>query len=261
MFSSPGSVLAMAIWRNRDGCILTTLKARDIAAEFFQPLQAPGAHQPRQSALRNAVALLQHVAHHRRIEQAEGAFENRAEFVAGLQDVDRMDFHQRLQPFGQRRLAAADGAEQIENLFALFQALGGMSKEGDDPLDRLFHAVKAFEGGIGSDRPVEEDPAEAGIPRRVYELRLTHRGKQSLRRIGIHQRIALAGLQVFRERHLHFAPRFKGTGEGVEQYISVYTWRLIEVAIANTPYQPETIRCIRWCSHDAWNRTLIKCYA
>ena len=43
--------------------------------------------------------------------------------------VNRMDFHQRLEPLGERRLAAADRAEQIENLFALFETLRGVPEE------------------------------------------------------------------------------------------------------------------------------------
>jgi serine protein kinase len=45
---------------------------------------------------------------------AAQALEDRGDLVAGLQHVDRMDLHQRLQALGKRRLTAADGAEQVE---------------------------------------------------------------------------------------------------------------------------------------------------
>ncbi len=78
-----------------------------------------------------------------------GTLEHRAEFVAGLQHIDRMDFHQRFEPLGERGFAAADRSEQIEDLLALFEALRGMPEEADDALDGFFHAVEAGEGRIG----------------------------------------------------------------------------------------------------------------
>ncbi len=81
-----------------------------------------------------------------RTEQAERGFEHRADLVAGLQHIDRMLLHQILEPLGERGFAAADGAQQIENLALLFQALRGVLEIADDPLDRVFHAEEAFEG-------------------------------------------------------------------------------------------------------------------
>ena len=163
MFSSPGSVLAMRDLAQPRRHQLLHAELRDVAAELVEPLDAPRAHQPGQAPPRNAVALLQHAAHALGIEQAERAFEHRADLVAGLQHIDRLDFHQRLQPLGQRRLAAADRAEQIEDLLALFEALRGVAEEADDPLDRLFHAVEFGERRIDPDRPVHEDAAEPRI--------------------------------------------------------------------------------------------------
>ncbi len=86
-----------------------------------------------------------------------------------------MNFHQRLQPFGERRLAAADRAEQIENLFALFETLRGVPEETDDALDRFFHAVEAGEGRIDAHRAVQKNTAKAWVPGRVNHLWLTDR--------------------------------------------------------------------------------------
>src|SRR6201999_3982924 len=94
-------------------------------------------------AARNAVLLLDHRPERLGIEQAERRLEHRAQFIAGLQHIDRVHFHQRLQPLGERRLAAADWPEQIEDLFALLEPLRGMPKEPDDALDSFFHAMEA----------------------------------------------------------------------------------------------------------------------
>ena len=86
-----------------------------------------------------------------------------------------MDFHQRLEPLGERRLAAADRPEQIEYLLALFEALRRVAEEADDALDRLFHAVEAGEGRIDPHRAVQKDTAKARVLGRVNHLRLTDR--------------------------------------------------------------------------------------
>src|SRR6202171_5688236 len=59
---------------------------------------------------------------------------SRWQFVADLQHVDGMDFHQRFQPLCQRRFSTAHRAQQIENLLALFQTLGCVPEEADDAL-------------------------------------------------------------------------------------------------------------------------------
>ncbi len=75
---------------------------RDVAAERLEPLVAPRAHQPGEPAARNAVFFLDHRPEMLGIEQAERTFEHRAQFVAGFQHIDRMNFHQRFQPLGER---------------------------------------------------------------------------------------------------------------------------------------------------------------
>ncbi len=92
-----------------------------------------------------------------------------------------MRFHQRLQPFRERRLTAADRAEQIEDLLALLQTLAGMAQEADDMFDRRFHAVEIGEAFVSTDGAVHEDPPEPLVAGCVYDLRLTDRRQQALR--------------------------------------------------------------------------------
>src|SRR6266849_3425315 len=76
-----------------------------------------------EATARNAVLFFNHRPQRFRIEQTQGALEHWTEFVAGLQHVDGMDFHQRFQPLRQRRFSTAHRPQQIENLLALFQTL------------------------------------------------------------------------------------------------------------------------------------------
>ena len=64
--------------------------------------------------------------------------------------------HQCLEPLGDRRLAAAHRAQQVEDLLLLLKSLGGMSEVTDDLLDRVFHAVELGERGIDLDDLVGE---------------------------------------------------------------------------------------------------------
>ena len=147
-------------------------KLGDVAAELVEPLHRPRRHVAHQLALRDAVAVLQHAAHGGRIEQAQRALEDRAHAVVGGQHVDRALLHQVLEPVGNRGLAAADGAEQVEDLLLLLEALGAVPEEPDDALDRLLEAVEVLECRIDLERPVHEDAPETRILRGVDELRL-----------------------------------------------------------------------------------------
>src|SRR5262249_60727670 len=89
-------------------------EARDVAAEGFEPLEAPGTHEAVETPTRDAVALLEDRPHRLWIEQAERALEYWAQIVVGLQHVDRVDLHERLEPLCQRRLAAADRSQPGE---------------------------------------------------------------------------------------------------------------------------------------------------
>src|SRR5262249_32159219 len=149
------------------GLDLGDTELRDVAAEGLEPLVAPRAHQAGETPARNAVFLLQHRAELFGVEQAERAFEYRTQFIAGLQHVDGLHFHQRFQPLGKRRLAAADRAEQVEDLLALFETLRCVAEETNDALDRFLHSVEAGERRIGTDRAIQKDTAKAWVLGRV----------------------------------------------------------------------------------------------
>ena len=217
LFSSPGSVLAMPIWRSREGFTLATRNLVMSPPNSSSRFSAPRAHQAGQAPARNAVFLLELFGPGFRIEQRERALEDRREIVAGLQHVDRLVFHQRLDALGERGLAAADRAEQVEDLLALFETLRALAEEGDDALDRLFHAVEFGERRIDPDRAVQEDAPEPRILRRVDHLRFADRRKQALVRTCVHQRVLPAAFEVFGDRHHRLATGLEGLGVAVEE--------------------------------------------
>lgn len=176
LFSSPGSVLAIAIWRSRDGWSLATRNCEMSPPNDSKSLIAPRTHQAGETPARNAVLLFEHRAEQFRIEQAERAFEHGAEFVTSLEHVDGMDFHQRLEAFGERGFSAADRSEQIENLLALFESLRRVTEEPDDALDRVFHSVEAGESRIEPHRAIQKDTAKAWVLGRINHLRLADCG-------------------------------------------------------------------------------------
>ena len=153
----------------------------------------------------DVIALLEERSHLFGIEQVERTLEHRADLIPGLEDIDRVDFHQCLQPLGQRRLAAADRAKQIKDLLALLEALRRMAEERDDSLDRLFHPVEFREGRIGSDRPVHEDPAQPRILRRVDRHRFADRRQQAFGRARVACRIVLTRFEIIGNRHFRLA--------------------------------------------------------
>ena len=141
-------------------------------------------------------------AHMVRIEQPEWALEDRAQLVAGFQHVNRELLHQQLQPLGNRGFAAADRAEEIENLLALLQALGGIAEIIHDPLNRVLHAEKFREGRIDLDRAVHENPAKPGILGGIDHLGFADGGNHALSGGGVGKRIAAAEVEVLQQGHL-----------------------------------------------------------
>src|SRR5690606_40579964 len=69
----------------------------------------------------------------------------RLEYGRVFEAVNGLLLDQRFEAFGQRRFAATDRAEQVQNLFLFFQTLSGMTEVGDDLLDRFLHAVEFVE--------------------------------------------------------------------------------------------------------------------
>ncbi len=201
------------------GAELDHLEAGDVAAEFVQALDAPRTHQAGQASARNSVSVFELRAHGFGIEQPERALEHRRDLVAGLEHVNGITLHQRLEALGQRRLAAAHGPEQVEDLLALLQPLRGVAEEGDDALHRFFHAVEVGKGGVDADGAVHEDAPEARILGRVNDLRFTDRRQDALGRVGVHHRIFAATAQILNKRHLGRTAGVVGPREGVEEII------------------------------------------
>jgi hypothetical protein len=88
--------------------------------------------------------------------------------------------HQLLQALGDGRLAAADRAQQVQDLLLLFQALRGVAEVRDDLLDGLFEAVEVLEGRIDADDLVAEDARQPRIVAGVDHLGFADRGEHAL---------------------------------------------------------------------------------
>lgn len=86
---------------------------------------------------------------------------DRAAFAVGAEGVDGHALHQRLKTLRQRGFTAAHRAQQVKDLFLLFQALRGVFQVRDDLFDGLFHAVEFFEGRIACDHAVGEQARQA----------------------------------------------------------------------------------------------------
>jgi hypothetical protein len=168
----------------------------DVAVELVEALDRPGRHQAGEEALGDVELVFQEIAHAGGFEQAEGGFEDGADLVAGPQHVDRLDFHQLLQDFRDGGLAAAHGAEQVEDLLALLQTLGGVAEEADDPLDRLFHAVQLGESGVALDGAVEEDASETLILAGVHQFRFADGRNHPFSGCRPHHRIVATPQQI-----------------------------------------------------------------
>ena len=154
---------------------------RQIPAELLEALGRPGRHRPPQVALGNVVFLLEQLAIFLRREQPERRFVDRRI----LDRIERYALHEQLQAFGQRRLAATDRAQQVENLLALLQPLSGMTEIGDDLLDRLFHAVELGKGGIAANDLVGENTGKARILGRVDRFRFPDGTQHPLGGVGV----------------------------------------------------------------------------
>jgi hypothetical protein len=72
----------------------------NVAAEFFEPLDRPRRNGAGQTPPRDVVAFFEFLAEGHRIEQAERALKYRTDFLASLQNIDRLLLHQLLQAFG-----------------------------------------------------------------------------------------------------------------------------------------------------------------
>ena len=143
----------------------------DVTAELGQALGGPGRHDGVEVAPWDAEVFFEDRAIFRGVEQAQGRFEDRRT----LDGVEGHFLDQLFELFGQGRFTAANRAEQVEDLFLLFQALGGVPEVGDDLVDAFFHAVEVFKGRIAADHLVREDSRQTRIVGGVHQLRLANR--------------------------------------------------------------------------------------
>src|SRR3546814_4999190 len=75
-------------------------------------------------------------------------------------------------------------------------------------LDRLFHAVELGEAGVGPDRPVHEDAAQALVLRRIDDRGFADGRQQAFRGAGVHHGVASTPLQIIGQRHLRLPAGF-----------------------------------------------------
>ncbi len=150
-------------------------EAVQVAVVGVHALLGPRARQSRQVPAADPIIAFHARTELRGIEQSQGRLEQRTALarVAVHQNVDGVLLHQALERDGQRALGAAHGAEQIQHLLALLEALGGVPVEGDDLLDdAAFHAVELGEGIVIFQGAVAVQAQQAGIGLGLDQARL-----------------------------------------------------------------------------------------
>ncbi len=209
LFSSPGSVLLTADLLEDRRKALHDLELPDVAAVLVQPLHRPGAEDAVEVAARDAVLALQDRPVLDEVEQPQRALVHRA----ALDGEERHLLHQLLQALGDRALAAAHRAQQVQDLLLLFQPLRGVAEVAHHLLDGVFHAVELGEGRVDLDQLVGEQPRQARVVARVHRLRLADGLEHALGGGGVGQRVALALGEVVLEGHLLLARAFVAGGK------------------------------------------------
>ena len=141
LFSSPGSVLAMATCSQHRRVALDDAELARCRRRIPRSrLTAHGRHDAVEVAARNAVFASRGSAPSSiGVEQAQRRLVDRR----ALDRVERARFS--ISCFSRSAiedLPPPTGPEQIEDLLLLFEALRGVPEEGDDLLDRVFHAVE-----------------------------------------------------------------------------------------------------------------------
>ncbi|MNL00706.1 hypothetical protein D3C87_1211470 [compost metagenome] len=129
-----------------------------------------------------------------------------------LQRIDGNLFHQRLELFRERRLAAARGPQQIQNLLAFLKALRRVLEERNDLLDRVFHSVEVAEGRVDPDNLVEEQSGQSRIVVGIHQFRLSDCGEHAFGSSRVGSRILLADLQVLLDAVFLFLACFEARG-------------------------------------------------
>ncbi|MPM73510.1 hypothetical protein SDC9_120490 [bioreactor metagenome] len=126
----------------------------DVAVEFMKALYGPGRHDGAEVTAGNAVVVFKDMTVLKGVEQPQRRLVDRRT----LDGIEGHALNQGFQLFGERRLAAADGAEEVEDLFLFLQSLCRMSEVRHDVLDDFFHAVEVTEGRVELQNLVGKDP-------------------------------------------------------------------------------------------------------
>ncbi len=194
------------------GVQLDHAELADVAAELVEPLGRPRRHDRAQVAPRDAVVFLEDGAVLIRVEQPQGRFEHRR----ALDGVEGHLLHQLLELFRQGRLAAAHRAEQVDDLFLFFQALGRVAEEGDDLVDAFFHAVEVGERRVAADHLVGKDSRQPWVGGGIQQFRLADGHQHALGRGGVGGLVLLADIQVLLQGVFLLAGRFEAFLEVTE---------------------------------------------
>ncbi len=205
--------LAHADLRERGRTQLDHAEMREVAAVLGEALDRPGRGNRIEVAPRDAVFLL----HRGAVVLGGEEPERRLVHRRVLERVERRLLHQRLELFGQRALAAAGRAEQIDDLLALLQRLRRVLEVGDDLFDRLLHAVELAERGIHAHDLVREDAREPRIGARVDALGFADRHEHALGGGGVGGGIVAADLEVLGERVFLLQAALEPCAEPVEE--------------------------------------------
>src|SRR5579862_8468234 len=96
----------------------------------------------------DAVSIGEQRAKFFRAEKSKRRFKYRTDLISCLEDINGKRFHQILQAFGERRFAAADRTEKVENLASLLETLRRMFEIADDTLDRVLHPEEPVERAV-----------------------------------------------------------------------------------------------------------------
>src|SRR5215471_419746 len=96
-----------------------------------------------------------------------------------------------------------------------------------DPLDRVLHAVEAFEGLVDFYRAIEEETPETGILRCVHEVRLADRGDDPFGRRRIEHLVVARGQQPITQRHRLITLARIIPGENIEHIKRAHRARLL----------------------------------
>nr|GEU28494.1 hypothetical protein [Tanacetum cinerariifolium] len=174
----------------------------DVAVEFVQALDGPRAGNIAQVAARYAVVFFEDDAVFFLVEQAQrGLVDGRA-----FQAIERHVFHQRLELFRDRRLAAADRAQQVKDLLAFFQPLRRVAEIGHDLLDHFLGAVKFAEGGVDLDDLVGEDARQTGVVAGIDQGRFADGSEHAFGRAGVATGSCVRVARIARGAELNLSP-------------------------------------------------------